>query len=178
MLKPRANIERMPSYHSPSGARAALNLDLNENTGGCSPRVQKRLASLTTVDIASYPDREGGERIAARFFGLAPEQVLLTNGVDEALQLLAFTYLSEGDEVIVADPTFAMYPVDVAATGATLLGVSSDNNFAFPLQGVVNAITSRTKMILIANPNNPTATVAPREDLIKVIESAPNAVVL
>jgi histidinol-phosphate aminotransferase len=140
--------------------------------------VQKRLASLTTVDIASYPDREGGERIAARFFGLAPEQVLLTNGVDEALQLLAFTYLSEGDEVIVADPTFAMYPVDVAATGATLLGVFSDNNFAFPLQGVVNAITSRTKMILIANPNNPTATVAPREDLIKVIESAPNAVVL
>ena len=118
MLKPRSNIEGMPSYHSPSGERAALNLDLNENTGGCSPRVLRKLASLTTVDIARYPDREAGERVAARFFGLAPEQVLLTNGVDEGLQLLAFTYLSEGDEAIVTDPTFAMYPVDVAAAAA------------------------------------------------------------
>jgi histidinol-phosphate aminotransferase len=94
MLKPRAAIKKMPSYQSPSAERVALNLDLNENTGGCSPRVLRKLASLTTVDIARYPDREAGERIAARFFGLLPEQVLLTNGVDEGLQLFAFTYLS------------------------------------------------------------------------------------
>jgi histidinol-phosphate aminotransferase len=178
MLKPRANIERMPSYHSPSGERVALNLDLNENTGGCSPRVLRRLSALTTADIASYPDREAGERVAARFFGLAPEQVLLTNGVDEGLQLLAFTYLSDGDEVIVSDPTFAMYPVDVAAAGATLVNVFSGDDFTFPLAGVLKAITPRTKMILIANPNNPTATIAAREDLLKVIEAAPNAAVL
>jgi histidinol-phosphate aminotransferase len=168
----------MPSYHSPSGERAALNLDLNENTGGCSPRVLRKLTSLKTVDIARYPDREAGERVAARFFGLAPEQVLLTNGVDEGLQLLAFTYLSEGDEAIVTDPTFAMYPVDVAAAAAKLVGVPSEGNFGFPLERVLKAITPRTKMILIANPNNPTATVAAREDLVKVIEAAPQAVVL
>jgi histidinol-phosphate aminotransferase len=178
MIKPRKAIEAMPAYHSPSGARLGLNLDLNENTGGCSPRIVRKLASLQTSDISQYPDREAGERIAARFFRVSPEEALLTNGVDEALQLLAFTYLSEGDEAIITDPTFNMYPVDVAATGATLVAVQSDAKFSFPLDKVLNAITPRTKLIAIANPNNPTATVAARQDLIRVIEAAPNAAVL
>ena len=178
MLKPRKAIESMPSYQSPSGARLGLNLDLNENTGGCSPRVLHKLASLKATDISQYPDRDAAERLVARFFRVSPEQVLLTNGVDEALQLFAFTYLSEGDEVIVTDPTFNMYPLDVAATGATLVPVQSDRDFSFPLDKVLNAITPRTRMIAIANPNNPTATVAPRADLIRVIEAAPNAAVL
>lgn len=178
MLKPRKAIESMLSYQSPSGARLGLNLDLNENTGGCSPRVLHKLASLKATDISQYPDRDAAERLVARFFRVSPEQVLLTNGVDEALQLFAFTYLSEGDEVIVTDPTFNMYPLDVAATGATLVPVQSDRDFSFPLDKVLKAITPRTKMIAIANPNNPTATVAPRADLIRVIEAAPNAAVL
>jgi histidinol-phosphate aminotransferase len=178
MLKPRAAIGRMPAYHAPSGARLGLNLDLNENTGGCSPRVLRKLASLATTDVSQYPDRESGERLVARFFRVSPDQVLLTNGVDEGLQLFAFTYLSEGDEVIVTDPTFNMYPVDVAATGATLVSVESAPQFAFPRDKLLKAITPRTKMILVANPNNPTATVAPRADLIQVIEAAPNAAVL
>jgi histidinol-phosphate aminotransferase len=178
MLKPRKAIERMPAYHAPSGARLGLNLDLNENTGGCSPRVLRKLASLETTDISQYPDREAGERLVARFFRLAPEQVLLTNGVDEGLQLFAFTYLSEGDEVIVTDPTFNMYPLDVAATGATLVSVQSERDFTFPLEKVLAAITPRTKMIAIANPNNPTATVASRADLVRVIEAASNSAVL
>jgi histidinol-phosphate aminotransferase len=178
MLKPRKAIERLPAYHAPSGARLGLNLDLNENTGGCSPRLLRKLASLETTEISQYPDREAGERLVGRFLRLEPEQVLLTNGVDEGLQLLAFTYLSEGDEVIVTDPTFNMYPLDVAATGATLVPVQSEGDFAFPVEKVLAAITPKTKMIAIANPNNPTATVAPRSDLIQVIEAARNAAVL
>src|SRR3954470_15721269 len=178
MLKPRKAIESMPSYHSPSGGRLGLNLDLNENTGGCSPRVLRKLASLETTDISQYPDREAGERLVARFFRVSPEQVLLTNGVDEALQLFALTYLSEGDEVIVTDPTFNMYPLDVAMSGATLVSAQSERDFSFPLEKVLAAITPRTKMIAIANPNNPTATVASRADLIRVIEAAPHAAVL
>jgi histidinol-phosphate aminotransferase len=178
MLKPRKAIESMPAYHAPSAERLGLNLDLNENTGGCSPRVLQKLASLTTTDISAYPDREAGERIAARFFRLSPNQVLLTNGVDEALQLLAFTYLSEGDEVIVTEPTFNMYALDVAATGATLVTVGCDRDFAFPADKVIAAISPRTKLIAIANPNNPTATIASRADLIRMIEAAPNVAVL
>ena len=178
MLKPRKAIEKMPAYHAPSGARLGLNLDLNENTGGCSPRVLRKLQSLQTTDISQYPDRDAGERVVARFFRLTPEQVLLTNGVDEALQLFALTYLSEGDDVIVVDPTFNMYALDVAMTGATQVTVQSDAEFAFPLEKVLKAISNKTKMIMIANPNNPTATIVPREDLVKVMEAAPNAAVL
>ncbi len=178
MLKPRAAIEKMPAYHAPSGARLGLNLDLNENTGGCSPRVLRKLQSLRTTDISQYPDREAGERVVARFFRVMPEQVLLTNGVDEALQLFALTYLGEGDDAIVVDPTFNMYALDVAMTGATQVTVQSDADFAFPLAKVLAAITAKTKMILIANPNNPTATIVPGADLMKVIEAAPNAAVL
>jgi histidinol-phosphate aminotransferase len=178
MLKPRKAIENMPAYQAPSGTRLGLNLDLNENTGGCSPRVLRKLASLQTTDIAQYPDRETGERLVSRFLRVTPEQVLLTNGVDEALQMFALTYLSEGDEVVVTDPTFNMYSVDVTATGATLVSVQSAGDFSFPLDGVLKAVTPSTKMILIANPNNPTATVASRADLVRVIEAAPNAAVL
>lgn len=178
MLKPRAAIEKMPTYQSPAGARLGLNLDLNENTGGCSPRVQQKLASLSTTDISRYPDREAGERVVARFFRLSPDQVLLTNGVDEALQLFAFTYLGEGDEVIIVDPTFNMYALDVAAAGATLVSVNSDSDFAFPLAKLLSAITPKTKMILVANPNNPTATIVPRSDIVQLIEAAPNVAVL
>lgn len=178
MLKPRKAVEKMPAYHAPSGARLGLNLDLNENTGGCSSRVLRKLQSLETTDISQYPDREAGERVVARFFRVAPEQVLLTNGVDEALQLFALTYLSEGDEAIVVDPTFNMYPLDVAITGATLVTVQSGAGFAFPLEQVLGAITAKTKMILVANPNNPTATMVPKEHLVKVVEAAPNAAVL
>lgn len=178
MLKPRKAVEAMPAYHAPAGNRLGLNLDLNENTGGCSPRVLRKLASLTTTDISQYPDRETGERLAARFFGLTPEQVLLTNGVDEGLQLFAFTYLEEGDEVIVNTPTFNMYPVDVAAAGATLVSVQCNPSFDFPVENVLAAVTPRTKLIAIANPNNPTGTVVPRADLIRIVEAARNVAVL
>ncbi len=178
MLEPRKAVRTLPVYHAPSPSRVGLNLDLNENTGGCSPRVLQKLAALTTVDIARYPDRESGERLVARFFHLSPEQVLLTNGVDEGLQLLAFTYLAEGDEVIVTEPTFNMYPIDVAATGATLVSVKCGAEFAFPVEGVLSAINPKTKLIAIANPNNPTATVAAREDLIRVLDVARDVAVL
>jgi histidinol-phosphate aminotransferase len=168
----------MPAYQAPGGTRLGLNLDLNENTGGCSPRVQRRLASLTSTDISQYPDREAGEKVAARFFGLSPDQVLLTNGVDEALQLFAFTYLSEGDEVIITPPTFNMYPIDVAATGATLVNAPLGHEFEFPMEKVLQAITPRTKLIAIANPNNPTGTIAPRTDLIRILDAARDVAVL
>jgi histidinol-phosphate aminotransferase len=178
MLKPRAAIERMPAYQTPSGTRLGLNLDLNENTGGCSPRVLRKIASLTTTDISQYPDREAGERIAARFFKLSPKQVLLTNGVDEALQLLAFAYLSQGDEVIITPPTFNMYAINVGAAGATLVNVPLGPNFAISAERILQALAPRTKLIAIANPNNPTATVIPRGDLIRIIEAAPDVAVL
>ena len=177
MLKPRKCIATLDPYHSPIGSRAGLNLDLNENAAGCSERVLARLRTLTPGDISLYPNREAGEHSVANFLGIRPEQLLLTNGIDEGLYLLSATYLAEGDEMLFADPTFVMYPIYGRSTGAQVVRVTADD-FAFPTRNLLAAISARTRLITIANPNNPTGTVVPREDLLWIVESAPEAAVL
>jgi histidinol-phosphate aminotransferase len=178
MLKPRELIAGLSPYHSPIVSRAGLSLDLNESMAGCSPRVLARLRSLSVKDVSLYPEREIGERMVANFLGVAPEQVLLTNGMDEALSLLFATYLDLGDELLFADPTFVMYPMLGKVLGAQVVRVRSGEDLALPVTDLLTAISSHTRVIAIANPNNPTGLAAPRADLLKIAESAPDAAVV
>jgi histidinol-phosphate aminotransferase len=178
MLKPRTSIIGLPPYQSPIVSRDGLSLDLNESMAGCSPRVLARLHSLSAADLSLYPERELGERQVAEFFRLPPEQVLLTNGMDEALSLLFSAYLGPGDELLFADPTFVMYPVLGAATGATVERVRSGEDLALPVQDLLARISPRTRVIAIANPNNPTGLAESRADLLRIVEAAPQAAVL
>ncbi len=178
MLKPRPAVTTLSPYESPISNRNGLNLDLNENLAGCSPRVLARLRSLSAEDLARYPQREIGERMVAKFFGVAPEQVLLTNGVDDALSLLFATYLSEDAELVFADPTFVMYPMLGKAFGANLVHVPPREDFSFPTDDFLSHLSPRTRVVAIANPNNPTGTVAPAADLLRIVKSAPEAAVL
>jgi histidinol-phosphate aminotransferase len=178
MLKPRESIASLTPYRSPIVSRAGLSLDLNESMAGCSPRVLARLGSLSAADVSLYPEREVGERLVANFLGIAPEQVLLTNGMDEALSLLFTSYLSPGDELLFADPTFVMYPMLGEALGAKVVRVPSGEDLALPVADLLARISARTRVIAIANPNNPTGLSAPRADLLKMAEAAPDAAVL
>ncbi len=178
MLKPLESIARLSPYHSPIVSRDGLSLDLNESLAGCSPRVLARLRSLSAAEVSLYPEREVGEKLIAKFLGIAPEQVLLTNGMDEALSLLFATYLGPGDELLFADPTFVMYPMLGAALGAQVVRVQSSEDLALPVAGLVARISPRTRVIAIANPNNPTGLAASRADLLKIAEAAPDAAVL
>ncbi len=178
MLKPRASIAGMSPYHSPIVSRAGLSLDLNESMAGCSPRVWSRLRSLSAADVSLYPEREVGERMVAKFLGLASEQVLLTNGMDEALALLFSNYLSPGDELLFADPTFVMYPVLGQALGAKIVRLHSGEDLALPVTDFLARLSPRTRVIAIANPNNPTGLASPRADLLRIAEAAPDAAVL
>src|SRR5208282_3395267 len=178
MLKPRDSIAGMSPYHSPIVSRAGLSLDLNESMAGCSPRVLSRLRSLSAAEVSLYPEREIGERMVANFLGLAPEQVLLTNGVDEALALLFANYLDPGDELLFADPTFVMYPMLGEALGAQVVPVRSGEDLAFPTADLLARISPRTRVIAVANPNNPTGLASPRVDLLRIAEAAPDAAVL
>ncbi len=178
MLMPRAGIVALAPFQSPILSRDGLNLDLNENLAGCSPRVLARLRSLSAEDLARYPQREIGEREVAKFLGVAPEQVLLTNGVDDALSLLFATYLSEDTELVFADPTFVMYPMLGEAFGAKLVHVAPREDFSFPTGDVLAHLSPRTRVVAIANPNNPTGTVAPAADLLRIVKAAPGTAVL
>src|ERR1035437_9065355 len=85
--RPRKAVLAMPEYRSPLSGRDALRLDFNENTFAASPKVIERVKQTTPEGLTKYPEREGVERIAAAHFGLQGTQVLLTNGVDEAIQI-------------------------------------------------------------------------------------------
>ena len=121
MLEARGVVKHLQAYQPPLADRTGLRLDFNENTAGCSPRVMARLRSLDSELLARYPERGPAEREVASFLGLDPAQILLTNGVDEAIHLLCSTYLEPGDEALVVVPTFALYSIFAQAEGATSL---------------------------------------------------------
>lgn len=178
MLEAREAVKNLREYHPPLAGRTGLRLDFNESTVGCSPRVLARLRSLDAELLARYPEREPVEKVAAGFLGLDPAQVLLTNGVDEAIHLLCSTYLDSGDEALIAVPTFAMYAVFAQAEGARVIEVPAGDNFEFPAQEVLAKISSRTRLIAIANPNNPTGAAVAENILVKIARAAPQAAVL
>ena len=176
MLNARDAVCKLPTYHPPLAGRKGLRLDFNENTVGCSPRVSERLRSIETEDLARYPERAPVEAVVAGYLGVRPDELLLTNGVDEAIHLVCETYLEPDDEVIIVVPTFSMYGIFAAAPGARIINIPAGVNFSFPLHTILRHITAATRLIAIANPNNPTGTA--EEELMRIAQSAPDAAVL
>lgn len=148
-----------------------IKLDANENPYGCSPRVQKALAKYGKYHI--YPD-DGQERLRkmlAAHSGISPERIVAGNGSNQLIDLLVRLLITKGDEVINLTPTFGIYSFSTRLCGGTLVEVPRKDNFSFDVKEVSAAITSHTKIIFIANPNNPTANLAPREDIEALLET-------
>lgn len=175
-VQPRKLVEVMPEYHPPLAARTALRLDFNENTFAPSPRVLERILKTTSEGLTKYPEREPTEHLVAAHFGLAPEETLLTNGVDEAIRLLCLAFLEADDEAIIATPTFFMYDVSVRLMSEHLVRVQADASLEFPFERFLAAITPRTKLMMVSSPNNPTGGIVSREQLIAIAAAAPHAV--
>jgi len=178
MLEAREVVKNLHAYRPPLAGRVGLRLDFNESTVGCSPRVLARLRSLDSELLARYPEREPVEKEVAGFLGLDPAKVLLTNGVDEAIHLLCSTYLDPGDEALIVVPTFAMYVIFAQAEGARVIEVRAGDNFTFPEKALLAQLTPRTRLIAVANPNNPTGAAVAGNVLIQIAQAAPQAAVL
>ncbi|MCU1299384.1 MAG: histidinol phosphate aminotransferase apoenzyme [Acidobacteriaceae bacterium] len=178
MLKAREAVYRLKTYHPPLGNRDGLRLDFNENTVGCSPRVLAKIRSLDGEQLARYPEREPLEACVASYLKVDANELLLTNGTDEAIHLICETYLEPQAEVLIVVPTFAMYEIYAAATGATVIPIPTKENFEFATEEVMRRINSRTRLIAVANPNNPTGTLVPQKELLEIVKAAPQAAVL
>jgi histidinol-phosphate aminotransferase len=178
MLKPREVIRALPAYHPPLAGRAGLRLDFNENTVGCSPRVLEKLHHLTADDLARYPERQAVEEKLGEFLGVGPGELLLTNGVDEAIHLLCQTFLGPDDEALIVVPTYSMYRIYMMAAGAQVREIRSGPDFRFPIDELCNSVGDRTRLIAIANPNNPTGALATSDELRRLAASARSAAVL
>jgi len=87
-LEARESVRNLPTYRPPLGGRKGMRLDFNENTVGCSPQVLVRLRALSAEEVARYPEREPVEEVVAAHLGIKADELLLTNGVDEAIHLL------------------------------------------------------------------------------------------
>ena len=179
VLDPRGAVHRMAPYSPPSGGRAGkLRLDFNENTCGASPRVVAALVRYLSADaLAVYPEYLETKPALARFFNVAPGEFILTNGTDEAIQVLVNTFVDDNDEVLILHPAYAMYRFYSEVAGAQIREVSYRlPTLEFPVEELLAAITPRTRAILISNPNNPTGTLL--KDVTRVLDAAPNAAVL
>ena len=181
MIEPRAAVKKMAPYHPPSAGREGkLRLDFNENTVGCSPAVIEFLREhLTASQLSIYPEYVEAMHELAAFFGVSEDEFTLTNGTDEAIQVLVNTFVDDGDEVIVLKPSYAMYRFYAEVAGAVVREIEyQKDTLAFPMDALLAAITPKTRAVLIANPNNPTGTAIDLDGVRKVIEAAPHAAVL
>ena len=175
---PRARVQAMKEYHPPLGNRDFLRLDFNENTLACSPRVREAIGRISAGELTRYPEREPVEAIVATHLNLAPEQVVLTNGVDEAIHVLFETFLESGDELLLPVPTYTMYEVYASATDAKIVTVQSAADLQFPFEKLLASVTARTKVIAIANPNSPSGSIATRAQLLELARVSPQAILL
>jgi len=146
-------------------------LDANENLYGCSPKVNEALGGYPYFNI--YPDAGQTEmrRLLAGYIGIDAEHIVVGNGSDQLIGLILRLFLEPGDEVINCVPTFDMFRFGTILCNGKLVEVPRDEEYRVDISAVKKAITKKTKLILLANPNNPTGTPTPQKDVLELIET-------
>ena len=172
-----------------------LRLHLNENTGGCSQKVVEAVRAFDGPALATYPDFRDAILETAAFLGVDPDRIVLTNGLDEGILLASIAYLghrtpealvalgaplttiSGTAEVLVAQPAFEPYLHGAQALGARIVSVPQGKDFAFPLEGMLRAITPNTRLVYVNNPNNPSGQPINKDAIHQIARAAGRALV-
>jgi histidinol-phosphate aminotransferase len=155
-----------------------VRLASNENALGCSPLAREAYLKCAT-DLFRYPDGSAAELRAAlgRTYNLNPEQLICGSGSEELISLLVRAYAGAGDEVLFSQYGFLMYPICTKAVGATPV-IAPEKDFRTDVDALLKAVTPKTKMLLLANPNNPTGSYITREELKHLCEKLPPHILL
>ncbi len=181
LLKPRDAVLQMAPYHPPTGGRRnKLRLDFNENTVGAPPLVLDFIKRyLTAADLSIYPEYDHAFEDLSQHFGVDIDQMTLTNGTDEAIQVLVNTYINPGDEVLLLRPSYAMYRFYAQLAGARVEELDyRPGTLTFPVEELLEKITPSTRAVLISNPNNPTGTGTNLNVIERILKKAENTAVL
>ena len=155
-----------------------VKLASNENPLGASPKAMAAIQAALG-DLAMYPDGGGFALKAAisKKYSVQPEQIILGNGSNDILELAARTFMKAGDSAVYSQHAFAVYPLATQAVGATGIEVPA-KDFGNDLSAMLNAIRADTKMIFLANPNNPTGTFIPGAELRAFVQQVPTKVLV
>jgi histidinol-phosphate aminotransferase len=171
----RRAVAEMRPYNPPLGGRLnKVRLDFNENPFGCSPAVLRALRKLGTASVAMYPEQETVRLQIAKYFGVRPAELLLTNGTDEALNLVVNTFVERGDTVLIVEPTFAMYRFYSELAGTRIRALRYDATLRFPMEQVLATLRFRPRIFFLANPNSPTGNALSLRELGRIAKAARN----
>ncbi len=152
----RQSVARMRAYNPPlEGRTQKLRLDFNENPIGCSPAVRRALAKLSAAEISAYPEQASVRRKLAKFFGVSPEELLLTNGTDEALSLIVNTFVEPKSKVLFVEPTYAMYRFYSELAGARIVAPRYTAAMEFPVERSLCGSEKRAASFLSAESEQP-----------------------
>ena len=170
--KPIEELERELGIHD------AIKLASNENPLPPSERVQKAIAAALG-DLNRYPDGSGFylRQALAKKHGLTTDHVVLGNGSNELIELLVRAFLRPGDEAVVPHPSFVVYPMIVQASGGIRVMVML-KDYKLDLDAMARAITPMTKLVFIANPNNPTATMVTADEVEAFMHKVPERTIV
>jgi histidinol-phosphate aminotransferase len=155
------------------GLTDIIKLASNENPLGPSPHAVAAMAAVAG-SVTLYPEGSAPllRAAVARHVQMPPEMLVFGNGSDEVLHLLALSFLRPGDEVVQGDPSFAMYEIYTTQCAAIPVKVPL-KDYTHDLPAMAEAITPRTRMVMIANPNNPTGTLVTRSEVEKFLGQVP-----
>ena len=173
--KPGKPVEELAREY---GIQHAIKLASNENPLGPSPMAVQAI-SLALSNLHRYPDGRGHDltgKLSCRL-GFSPDHFVLGNGSDDLIGMLTRALLQPGDEAIIPKPSFLMYEIDVRSAGAIPVHVPL-RSLAICAKDILERVTSRTRMIFICNPNNPTGTVMSHNDFKSFIEALPLGIVV
>ena len=157
-----------PGKASDASGRPVIKLSANENPLGTGKAAHAAFAA-GSVDLASYPDPAATklrEAIAARY-GLDPARVIYGTGSDELLHIAAGAYAGPGDEIIYVRYGFAVYDIAARRVGATPV-IAADRDYGTDVDAILACVTERTRVVFVANPNNPTGTISSREEIARL----------
>ncbi|WP_018415466.1 pyridoxal phosphate-dependent aminotransferase [Teredinibacter turnerae] len=178
----KEHINRMSAYKPPLDGRDPkqhLLLDFNERTLPVSAAVEDALvAYIRDGRLQMYPAYGDIAEQIARYAKVEPDQVMITNGSDQGIDLVIRASCREGDEAIIPSPSFAMYLQCAKVENLDVHQPQYTREKGYPLQEVLGLINEKTRLITVANPNNPSGTILPREEIVTLAKAAPEAVIL
>jgi histidinol-phosphate aminotransferase len=148
-----------------------VKLDANENNYGPSPRVARALEAFNGYHI--YPDAAQCElrELLSRYTGMPSAQIVAGAGSDQLIDLIIKLFAAPGEEIITLVPSFAMYRFYADLHGARTVEVPRGGDFEADVAAVKRAVTLKTKLIFLANPNNPTGTLTSQKDILSLLEA-------
>jgi histidinol-phosphate aminotransferase len=178
-LPVRKAILKRRTYEAPAEGRwGKIRLDFNENTTGCSKAALSALRRLDGKELAMYPEYLAPTKVLARYFGVQPAELLLTNGGDDALRVFFDTFVEPGSHILICEPTFPMYRYYAEIAGAGVEALRYSGEMEFPLEAVLKALRKKPRVFFLANPNNPTGTLADKSAIERILRTASQTAVV